>query len=170
MGMIRKSGQGIRALLSAAALVVILSSVASAQAPKPDRAKAVGDRVMCMCGGCSDAAGKCTHSGGAFSGPCETAKAELKEINDRIAQGQSDDLISSEFVQEYGPTVLLSPPARGFDVWAWIMPVIVPLFGLALVWMIVARWRRRVSLAGGPDVSMELLSRARHEMGDDDDE
>ncbi|HEV2490973.1 MAG TPA: cytochrome c-type biogenesis protein CcmH [Candidatus Acidoferrales bacterium] len=167
--MIRTSGQGIRALLSAVALILAVSILTPAQAPRSDRAKALGDRVMCMCGGCTDAAGRCTHSGGAFSGPCDTAKGELKEIDDRIAQGQSDDLILSEFVQEYGPTVLLSPPAKGFDMWAWIMPVVVPLFGLAIVWMIVSRWRRRVTLAGGPGVSVDLLTRARNEMPDDDE-
>jgi cytochrome c-type biogenesis CcmH protein len=156
-------------MLSAVLGLLILGAPA-AQAQKSDRAKALGDRVMCMCGGCSDAAGKCTHSGGAFAGPCDTAKGELKEIDDRIAQGQSDDLILSEFVQEYGPTVLLSPPAKGFNLWAWIMPVLVPLFGLLLVWMTVSRWRGRVTLAGGPGVTADLLTRARNEMGDNEDE
>lgn len=162
--------KGIRTSLIAAAAITLTLNAPSARAQRSDRAKAVGDRVMCMCGGCSDAAGKCTHSGGAFAGPCDTAKGELKEIDDRIAQGQSDDLILSEFVQEYGPTVLLSPPAKGFDLWAWIMPVIVPLFGLLVVWMVVSRWRRRVTLAGGPQVSVDLLTRARDEMGGEEDE
>ncbi|HEV2298790.1 MAG TPA: cytochrome c-type biogenesis protein CcmH [Candidatus Acidoferrales bacterium] len=168
--MTRTLPRRIRASLIAAAAVTLTLNAPSAQAQKSDRAKALGDRVMCMCGGCSDAAGKCTHSGGAFAGPCDTAKGELKEIDDRITQGQSDDLILSEFVQEYGPTVLLSPPAKGFDLWAWIMPVVVPLFGLLVVWMIVSRWRRRVTLAGGPEVSVDLLSRARNEMRDNEDE
>ncbi len=170
MGMIKVLGKTIRTGLAVAALFALALDIPLARAQKSDHAKALGDRVMCMCGGCSDAAGKCTHSGGAFAGPCDTAKGELKEIDDRISQGQSDDLILSEFVQEYGPTVLLSPPAKGFDLWAWVMPVVVPLFGLFLVWMIVSRWRRRVSLAGGPAVSVELLTRARKQMGGDEDE
>ena len=170
MDMTRALGKRIRTSLISAAAIILTLNAPSARAQKSDRAKAVGDRVMCMCGGCSDAAGKCTHSGGAFAGPCDTAKGELKEIDDRIAQGQSDDLILSEFVQEYGPTVLLSPPAKGFDLWAWIMPVIVPLFGLLVVWVVVSRWRRRVTLAGGPPVSVDLLTRARDEMGGEEDE
>lgn len=160
---------GIRRPLIAAMLLALALAAPAARAQRSDHAKALGDRVMCMCGGCNDAAGKCTHSGGAFAGPCDTAKGELKEIDDRIAQGQSDDLILSEFVQEYGPTVLLSPPAKGFDLWAWVMPVIVALIGLLLVWMVVSRWRR-AAVAGGPDVSVDLLSRARRELGEREDE
>ena len=170
MDRIKGCRKRIRGSLLLATFFSLALGAPDARAQRSDRSKALGDRVMCMCGGCSDAAGKCTHSGGAFAGPCDTAKGELKEIDDRIAQGQSDDLILSEFVQEYGPTVLLSPPAKGFDLWAWIMPVVVPLFGLALVWLIVSRWRRRVTLAGGPEVSVDLLTRARNEMSGDEDE
>lgn len=160
----------MRAPASAAALVMMALLAPSAYGQASPRAKAIGDRVMCMCGGCNEAAGKCTHSGGAFAGPCDTAKAELKEIDDHIAQGQSDDLILSEFVQEYGPTVLLSPPAKGFDVWAWVMPAVLPLFGLLLVWLVISRWRGRVAIAGGPEVPADLLARARNEMNGDEDD
>ncbi|MGH9866441.1 MAG: cytochrome c-type biogenesis protein, partial [Candidatus Acidiferrales bacterium] len=127
-------------------------------------------RIMCMCGGCNDTAAKCNHMGGTFAGPCETAQAELKKLNDRVGQGKSDDLVLQSFVQEYGPTVLISPPARGFDLWAWLMPVIAPLIGIALVWMFVVRWRRKMALAGGPPISPELLARARNDISRHADE
>ena len=38
------------------------------------RAKQVGMKLKCLCHGCDMAAGICSHPGGAFSGPCETAK------------------------------------------------------------------------------------------------
>jgi cytochrome c-type biogenesis protein CcmH len=118
-----------------------------------------------MCGGCDDAAGLCTHSGGAFAGPCDTAKAELKEIARRVARGDSDDLILQSFVQEYGPTVLIEPPKSGFNWLAWIMPVAFPLVALLLVWQVVGRWRRRAALAprSGPPLSADLMERARRE-------
>src|SRR6185437_12310647 len=133
-------------------------------------AKNRGIRVMCMCGGCNDTAAKCNHMGGNFSGPCETAQAELKELNDRVGQGKSDDLVLQSFVQEYGPTVLISPPATGFDLWAWLMPVIAPLIGIALMWMVVARWRRKLAAAAGPPISPELLARARNDISRHADE
>ncbi|MGH9729886.1 MAG: cytochrome c-type biogenesis protein [Candidatus Acidiferrales bacterium] len=155
------------------ALALCCAWAASARAQDPlagAGAKKLGNRVMCMCGGCNDTAAKCNHMGGNFSGPCETARAELKELNDRVGQGKSDDLVLQSFVQEYGPTVLISPPATGFDLWAWLMPIIAPLIGIALVWMVVARWRRKLTAAGGPPISPELLARARNEISRHADE
>jgi len=136
------------------------------------RAEALGKRVKCMCGGCDDAAGMCTHSGGNFAGPCDVAKAELKEIDDRVAKGQSDDQILQAFVQEYGPTVLIDPPKKGFDLLAWVMPIALPIIAVLLVWGVVARWRERsgtLAPAGRPAVDANLLARAQHESGDADE-
>ena len=137
-----------------------------------ERAKSLGKRVKCMCGGCDDAAGMCTHSGGAFAGPCDTAKAELKEIDARVARGDSDDLILQSFVQEYGPTVLIEPPKSGFNWLAWIMPVLFPIVALLLVWQVVRRWHRRAALApaSGPPLSDDLMERARREADRETDE
>ncbi len=136
------------------------------------RAKSLGKRVKCMCGGCDDAAGLCTHGGGAFAGPCDTAKAELKEIDQRVARGDSDSLILQSFVQEYGPTVLLEPPKAGFDWLAWIMPVAFPIVALLLVVLVVWRWHQRAALApaSGPPLSAELIERARRAVNKESDE
>jgi cytochrome c-type biogenesis protein CcmH/NrfF len=135
------------------------------------RAQTIGKRMKCMCGGCDDAAGMCTHSGGSFAGPCDTAKAELKEVSVRVARGESDDLISQDFVQEYGPTVLVEPPKHGFSWFAWIMPVAFPIVAVLLVWGVVQRWRERAALtpAGGPPIDPGLLARAHRESGDSDE-
>ena len=136
------------------------------------RAKSLGKRIKCMCGGCDDAAGMCTHSGGAFAGPCDTAKAELKEIDARVARGDSDSLILQSFVQEYGPTVLIEPPKAGFDWLAWIMPVAFPVVALLLVVLVVWRWHHRAALApaAGPPLSAEMMERARREADKESDE
>ena len=88
----------------------------------------------------------------------------MKEVAARIASGQSDDLILQSFVQEYGPTVLISPPTAGFDLWAWLMPIIVPLAGIALALFFIMRWRKRVAVAPAPRVSSELLARAQQDL------
>lgn len=150
------------ALAFAGALALCSATPAHAQNA---RAKPLGDKIMCMCGGCNDAAGKCTHSGGAFAGPCAFAQKELKEVDERISNGSSDDLILQSFVQEYGPTVLISPPARGFDLWAWLMPVLALLIGLLLAFSVVFHWRRRASVPPAARISPEILSRVRHDTG-----
>ena len=125
-------------------IVLALFVTSPAFAQQTERAKALGLKVKCMCGGCNDAAGACFHSGGEFSGPCETAKGMLKEIDEHIARGESDGEILKDFVREYGPTVLVDPPAAGFDWTAWIVPIVVPLVALGGAWVLVRRWRQGV--------------------------
>lgn len=143
-----------------------------AQTQQPTHAKVLGQRLKCMCGGCGDTASSCNHTGGAFSGPCDTAKGMLKEASDRIASGSSDDLVLQSFVQEYGPTVLIEPPKAGFNLLAWIMPIVLPILALIAVWAVVRRWRHRAILvpAGGPGISPDLLARAQREAERDSDE
>lgn len=163
----------MRTRFNFAALAFLLALALSFAIPthaQDARAKAIGDKIMCMCGGCTDAAGKCTHSGGAFAGPCQTAQNELKEVDQRVSSGSSDDLILQSFVQEYGPTVLISPPAHGFDLWAWLMPVIALLIGLILVLSVAFHWKRRTVAAPSARISPEMLSRVRHEAGRDSDD
>jgi cytochrome c-type biogenesis protein CcmH len=136
------------------------------------RAKELGKRVKCMCGGCNDAAGGCYHSGGTFSGPCATALAMLKKIDTEVADGESDDAILKSFVQEYGPTVLIEPPKSGFNLAAWIMPVLVPLIALFAVWEAARKWRHRgaappVAAPEAGPVSADLLERVQRETGRD---
>lgn len=172
----RTSSRTARRLASlvAACSLVALSFVAprplSAQQTK--RGKDIGKRVMCMCGGCNDAAGLCTHTGGSFSGPCETARGMQKEIDAHVAKGDSDGATLDAFVQEYGPTVLVEPPKHGFNLLAWLMPIVLPLLALVAVWEVVRRWRAKSALvpAGGPSVDAAFVARARSEAGKDDGE
>jgi cytochrome c-type biogenesis protein CcmH/NrfF len=165
----------LRKLATAAALSLALIFAAFAptsRADNADRAKSLSRKVMCMCGGCNDTAGTCNHTGGAFSGPCDTAKAMQKEVAERVNRGDSDDLILQSFVQEYGPTVLPDPPKKGFTWLVWIAPIMAPLVALVLIWEVVRRWRRRQILApaGGPPISADLLDRARREADQDSGE
>jgi len=153
-------------LLCFASALPLLSAFGDAQ--PPDHAHRLGMKVRCMCGGCNDSAGSCYHVGGAFSGPCDTALAMLKQIDLRIAEGQSDDLIVQSFVQEYGQAVLVEPPHSGFGLVAWWIPALALIGGFALVLGVISRWRKRLSpepaLAGAGNahpIPSELLDRAR---------
>jgi hypothetical protein len=148
-------------------LVTILATCALSPTPAQEtpRGKALSKRVLCMCGGCEDSAGLCNHPGGTFSGPCETARGMQKDLDAHVTRGESDDQILQAMVEQYGPTVLVEPPKKGFDLLAWIMPIVVPLVALVLVWEVVRRWRQKATLApaGGPHVSAEFLARAQRE-------
>ena len=153
------------------ALATILTTGAMSPTPAQEtpRAKSLSKRVLCMCGGCEDSAGLCNHPGGTFSGPCETARAMQRDLDAHVTRGESDDQILQAMVEQYGPTVLVEPPKKGFDLLAWIMPIAVPLIALVLVWEVVRRWRQKATLApaGGPPINAEFLARAQREAGRD---
>jgi cytochrome c-type biogenesis protein CcmH/NrfF len=167
----RKSAASLVALavFACAPLVASLSApVAFAQ--QAPRAKKLANGLKCMCGGCEDSAGLCSHPGGSFSGPCETARGMQKDLDDRVAKNESDDAILAAYVTQYGPTVLVEPPKRGFDLLAWVMPVVLPLLAFLLVWYVVRSWRKKAHLApaGAPPVDTEFLARAQRESGKGD--
>ena len=149
------------------ATILAMGAAVSAPAQETPRAKALSKRVLCMCGGCEDSAGLCNHPGGTFSGPCETARGMQKDLDAHVTRGESDDQILEAMVEQYGPTVLVEPPKKGFDLLAWIMPIAVPLIALVLVWEVVRRWRHKATLAPaeGPSVNAEFLARAQREAG-----
>jgi cytochrome c-type biogenesis protein CcmH/NrfF len=152
---------------SAAALILTAVPLHSVRAQELPHAKAVAKRLMCMCGGCQDSAGLCSHPGGTFSGPCETARGMQKDLDARVARNESDDAILQAYVEQYGPTVLVEPPKKGFDLLAWVMPVLLPLIALVLVWQVVRRWKQKAALApaGGAPIDSQFLARVQNESG-----
>jgi cytochrome c-type biogenesis protein CcmH/NrfF len=138
-------------------------------ADQSDRTHQIGSKIKCMCNGCDQAAGKCYHVGGTYSGPCDTANTMLKEIDTHIAAGMDDQQVLDAMIKQYGPLAYVEPPKTGFGLVAWLMPILYLLVGLALVVIVMKRWRRRpaavASAAGanGVHVSPELLARAREQ-------
>jgi cytochrome c-type biogenesis protein CcmH len=154
-----------RCLALSVAFAGLLASVPVARAQDTARAKGLGQKLMCVCG-CNQLLGSCNHVGCTYRG------AEINELNQDVARNESDELTLQAFVQEYGLTVLSEPPAKGFNVVAWVVPIAAPLLALYVLWEVVRRWRQRAALApaGGPAVSAEFLARARNESNRDTDE
>jgi len=152
----------------AGALLLPLCSV-PARADQNDRTHQIGSKLRCMCNGCDQAAGKCYHVGGAYSGPCDTAKTMLKEIDAHIAKGMSNEQVLQAMIAQYGPLAYVEPPKSGFGLVAWLMPILYLLGGLALVVVVMKRWRKHpvtavaATNAGNVSVSPELLARAREQ-------
>src|SRR6202521_5916684 len=80
-----------------------------------DRAKQVGGKFMCMCG-CSQVLTECNHVG------CSVSASMLKELNQSLTRGNSEDVITQMFVQEFGTKVYAEPPKSGFSLVAWGSP------------------------------------------------
>jgi len=161
----RVSTRGRSGALLAAPVLLALALSPFLGAQQTDRAKRLGQRMMCVCG-CNQILTACNHVG------CTYSHGMLKELDDRIARGDSDDVILQSFVQEYGQTVLVDPPKTGFTGLVWLVPIVAPLLALYLVWELVRRWRQRARLAPAakPHLPRELLDRARREAGPQTDE
>jgi len=152
-------------------LVILVALAAgplvTAQVGYSQRAKEIGTHLKCMCRGCDMSAGLCAHPGGSFSGPCDTAKAELKQVDELLAQGKSEQQIIDAFVQQYGTIVYMEPPKKGFGLVAWLMPVVYSIVGLAILIFVVRKWAVKspappaTATAMGPSLQNDALARAR---------
>jgi cytochrome c-type biogenesis protein CcmH len=156
--MTKRSVLGAAVLLAAGSCLPLLISPSAAQ-QQSDRAHQIGGKFMCMCS-CSQVLTQCNHVG------CTTSTAMLKEIDQSLANGGSEDSITQAFVQEFGTKVYAEPPHSGFSLVAWSMPAVYLAIGLVLVLFVISRWRKRpahvpVSSVDRSGISPELLERAR---------
>jgi cytochrome c-type biogenesis protein CcmH len=145
-------------LLALATLPTLIVPVGAQQLS--DRAKQIGGKFMCMCG-CSQVLTECNHVG------CSTSAAMLKELNQALANGGSEETITQAFLQEFGTKVYAEPPKSGFSLVAWALPTIYLVIGTAVVIFVISRWRKRPAPEAAPagaapkSISPELLERAR---------
>ena len=70
------------------------------------------------------------------------ADQERRFIRALIARGETLAQIKARLVATYGDGVLALPPARGFDLTVYVVPVVAVLAALALLAFLLPRWRR----------------------------
>jgi len=71
------------------------------------------------------------------------ADRERAFIQRLITAGLTEGQIKRALVREYGPTVLALPPAHGFDLAVYLVPVALVAAVLVLLALLLPRWRRR---------------------------
>ena len=64
-------------------------------------------------------------------------------IRARIAAGDTKTEIKRQLVGTFGEQVLASPPKRGFNLLAWVLPPVAVIAGALVVGVLVVRWSRR---------------------------
>ncbi|HEX8710785.1 MAG TPA: cytochrome c-type biogenesis protein CcmH [Terracidiphilus sp.] len=121
----------------------------------------LGGRLMCTCG-CAQLLGGCDHVG------CPSRGQEMADLQAQISGGKTDQEILSWFAAKYGATVLAAPPAKGFDLIAWIAPFAV--FGAALLGtiLLIRHWgslpgSKMEPVAVSNPANMDPAERARME-------
>ena len=75
-------------------------------------------------------------------------------IRQRIAAGDTKSEIKDKLVAQFGESVLAAPPARGFNLLAWLVPIAGGLIAAVAVAVLALRWSRsRAAPAGGPSAA-----------------
>jgi cytochrome c-type biogenesis protein CcmH len=140
--------------------LLVCGTPAARAAGSVPTAKAIGDAVICQCG-CNQTVASCNHY------MC-SSRTEMQALAEKeIAAGKGETTILQDFVLRYGVKVLAAPPASGFNLTIWILPVIGVLAGLWFVVVIVRRWRRSApeAFASAPaPVDPKLLAEMEEEM------
>jgi len=149
----------MRALLAALLAVALLAAPAAAQEPRaslPD----IEDEVMCLeCGTALNVSNS------------DVADQERAFIAELIAEGMTKDQVKARLVEEYGPRVLAEPDDGGFELTAWVVPLLAALAALALVVLVARRWYGRgrggdggAPLAAGPALDPDDARRLDDEL------
>ena len=159
---------GLGFFVAASAVGLLFPVVASARQAQAQtsRGQGIGGKFMCMCN-CNQVLTQCNHVG------CTVSTGMLKEIDDAVTRGDSDDVITQSLVQEFGTKVYAEPPKSGLSLVAWMLPSIYLVIGTVVVIFVISRWRARVhddlapagtvgsSIPGYPGISAAELERAR---------
>jgi cytochrome c-type biogenesis protein CcmH len=71
------------------------------------------------------------------------AAAQVKRyIQRRIAAGDTRSQIKRELVSQYGTRILAAPPRHGFDLLAWVLPLVLILGGAGAMAVLAWHWTR----------------------------
>jgi cytochrome c-type biogenesis protein CcmH/NrfF len=152
-----KCGAAIALVLMSALLLM----AAGTDDPGGKRFDRLGHAVMCQCG-CGQVMLECNHVG------CASSEQMRKELKAAMDSGQSDQEILAGFVSKYGPTVLSAPTNTGFNLVAWIMPIVITIAALLAVTLVVRAWKRRApattaAIASDSNQLDDFRRRAREE-------
>lgn len=92
-------------------------------------------------------------------------------IDQELAAGKTPEQIKAQFIDLYGPVVLGEPPREGFNLIAWIVPVVLLIGGLATAVLISQRHKlRAIPLAASSapsDAADPYLARVDRELADE---
>ena len=121
-----------RAFATVAVAVAMIAAPAALAAEPQASLPDIEDEVMCpICGTLLELS------------EAPQAERERAFIRDRIAGGESKEQIKDALVAEYGPEVLATPESSGFNLSAYVVPIVALVLALIALVVAVLRWRGR---------------------------
>lgn len=100
--------------------------------PPTDAARAASIDATIRCPSCVDLS--------VAQSSASAAVAVRHEVAHLVRLGRTDQQIEARLVAQYGPTILLKPPASGLSVLVWVVPPVGAAVAAAL--LAVLFWRR----------------------------
>jgi len=137
-----------RALLPIVLVLCATPALASAAAPRTSL-PVIERQVMCV---------TCKIPLNVAQSP--QADRERAFIQSLIDQGEGEAEIKSALVGQYGPTVLGLPSGRGFNLIAYLVPLAIVAALLALLFILLPRWRHSARGRAGGEERAPMLSPA----------
>ena len=117
---VRKIIAGVVTIALAAVVVV---GLIQGDRTDEDRARSIGSRVKCpVCQGVAIA-----------DSPSETARAMMDVVEERIADGWSDDQIIDYFSERYTDSIVIDPPFSGNTLLVWLLPALAVVAGIFMI-------------------------------------
>jgi cytochrome c-type biogenesis protein CcmH len=141
-------------LVAVAVAALLLAAPALASEQHPTLAELEGQLMCPICEGETLAQSD--------SPAAQRIKAEIQE---RIAAGDSRSEIKQRLVSEWGKRILAAPPRHGFDLIAWLLPLVGVLGGAAILGILAWGWTR----AREPEPAPQRWSQNGHPLGPDEE-
>lgn len=151
-------------LITLLLLITLLASVAYAQRPvSDDEVNAIARKLYCPV---------CENTPLDVC-PTQACKDWRELIRQQLSQDWTETQILDYFLANYGTQVLAQPPARGFMVLVWILPLVGLAGGGLFLWRLLRRWQNRPRPTGAdvadreissPDIAPEVLARIEREL------
>ena len=117
---VRKIIAGVVTIALAAVVVV---GLIQGDRTDEDRARSIGSRVKCpVCQGVAIA-----------DSPSETARAMMDVVEERVADGWSDDQIIDYFSERYTDSIVIDPPFSGNTLLVWLLPALAVVAGIFMI-------------------------------------
>ena len=119
-------------LVALALLALVLAAPAAASEQHPTLPELEGQLMCPICAGETLA-----------QSDSQAAQRIKVEIQQRIAAGDTRSQIKRRLVAEWGERILAAPPRHGFDLLAWLLPIVGVLAGAAVLGVLAWRWTRQ---------------------------
>ena len=105
--------------------------------------------------------------------PTQACKDWRELIRQQLSEGRTEGQIVDYFAAKFGTQVLAQPPASGFTMLVWVLPIAGLVGGSIFLWRLLRRWQNAPlavepmaveSETGPPGIASEVLARIERDV------